>query len=368
MKELLKQTIKGSNEQTVVEYFLSITKNVIKCTEINEKKMVFYIYDHQYQFYKKIETLILEKIFREELILNLTKELKKFPRNKVTLFKKLSKLIFKIGTHIFCMNCIKVLASKVYDKEFSWNLDKCRDTINFRNGNICLKTGKFRKRTNKDYVSKILDYDYQEKHDNEKMKEIAQIYLNIFNDDPECLESAFNFLGYSLTGQTGAQKMLFIVGPSASNGKSTNFKIFEKCFPIYCKKIDSATFNENNQKRHKTFAEIENIKLLYVEEPKKGNQDVDIIKDIVDGNKIGGNEVMYGTIKDIVLMCKIAFCSNNYPTFPPDFGIERRVFLFLLKNKFIEKHNYDSLNDKKGYYIKDNYYYKKLFYTSRQYL
>ena len=94
MKELLKQTIKGSNEQTIVEYFLLITKNVVKCTEINEKKMIFYIYDHQYQFYKKIETLILEKIFREELILKLTKELKKFPRNKVTLFKKLSKLIF----------------------------------------------------------------------------------------------------------------------------------------------------------------------------------------------------------------------------------------------------------------------------------
>ena len=37
MKELLKQTIKGSNEQTVVEYFLLITKNVVKCTEINEK-------------------------------------------------------------------------------------------------------------------------------------------------------------------------------------------------------------------------------------------------------------------------------------------------------------------------------------------
>ena len=58
------------------------------------------------------------------------------------------------------MNCIKVLASKVYDKNFSSDLDKCRDTINFRNGIVCLKTGKFRKRTDKDYVSKILDYDY----------------------------------------------------------------------------------------------------------------------------------------------------------------------------------------------------------------
>ena len=75
MANLLTQAIKTLTEQTVLDYYLSITKNTIKCTDTNEKKPIFYVYDNEFNFYKKNESILIAKLFRDEMLSNLAKEL-----------------------------------------------------------------------------------------------------------------------------------------------------------------------------------------------------------------------------------------------------------------------------------------------------
>jgi phage/plasmid-associated DNA primase len=147
---------------------------------------------------------------------------------------------------------------------------------------------------------------------------------------------------------------LCIVGHTASNGKSTLVKMFSTCFSIYCRKIDSRTFSFDYTKAHKQFADIKQpVRFIYAEELDRKRLDNRLLKDFVDGDKIGGNEVLYGTTEDIELQCKLTVVSNNDPVFDNDEGIRRRGLLEILTNKFIDEADYDKLDNKKGTYVVD---------------
>ena len=63
------------------------------------------------------------------------------------------------------------------------------------------------------------------------------------------------FLGYCITSETREQKYLNVVGPSASNEKSTLIKIMEEALSIYIFKAKKDLFSEVNSKSHKYFSE-----------------------------------------------------------------------------------------------------------------
>ena len=313
MEELLIEAIENRNEYNSAKLFLAVTKKIIKCSNISKGQMIFYVFDEKLKIYKNTPAMIITHLVREELISFLTGKIKEVRDGK--LMTKFGMLVSCLGRNPFCCNLVSILAPMVYDEEFKKRLDSCRDTFNFRNGLVDLRTGKFRERTADDFVSKTLDYDYKKEKNEEKIKEVVEIFSSIFNNDADCLDTGFRFYGYCLTGHTKAEKMLFIVGPSAQNGKTTQLVIFENCFPIYCKKISSKVFNENYEKAHKTFVELGNCRLCFIEELKKTNLDVDCLKDFITGKKLGGVEVMYGTTTDIIPHCKTVITSNFYPTF-----------------------------------------------------
>ena len=184
----------------------------------------------------------------------------------------------KIGSKKTQDNVAQLVAVGILDLEFTEKLDKQKHLFNFRNLVVDLKTGKSRKRTPEDFVSTVLPYDYSESRDLEKMKQVLQIYCNIFNDEVETLELALRFFGYCLTGETREGKALFLLGPSASNGKTTSLEIFRKCFPIYCKEINKRFFNKNYEKRHKTLVELKLSRLVIIVEWSSDNQDPEEIK------------------------------------------------------------------------------------------
>jgi phage/plasmid-associated DNA primase len=156
-----------------------------------------------------------------------------------------------------------------------------------------------------DKVSKFLPFDYDDKCNNQIKNKIKNIISNISNNDDELIEFNLNWLGYCLTGETDMQKFLCIVGHTASNGKSTLIKMFSSSFSSYCKKSDGRTFSSDYTKAHKQFADIKQpIRLIYAEELDRKRLDNRLLKDFVDGDKIGSNEVLYGTTEDINLQCK----------------------------------------------------------------
>jgi putative DNA primase/helicase len=142
--------------------------------------------------------------------------------------------------------------------------------------------------------------------------------------------------GYCLTGETKEQKMMFHLGHSAENGKSTIAKIMATCYSEYTFKIDRKTFLQGYQKAHKQLSGIENKRYVYSEELERQKLDADLLKDIVDGDSIN-NEKLFDTFTNIIITCKLNFMSNYDPVFNTDEGLRRHGLCSIYKNKFLDE-------------------------------
>ena len=80
---------------------------------------------------------------------------------------------------------------------------------------------------------------------------------------------------------------------------------------IYTRKLTNAFLKENNESVHKEIAELKGIRYAYMEEyPKNCNLNVDLYKDLVDGNALT-NKVMYGTTENEIVMIFKQICNDD---------------------------------------------------------
>ncbi len=82
------------------------------------------------------------------------------------------------------------------------------------------------------------------------------------------LHGTLRYFGYSMTGHTQNQSLVIFIGYTASNGKSTLFKMFDLAFDIYTKQLNSNILSITCKNRHKTFTELIGARFKYVDEPK----------------------------------------------------------------------------------------------------
>lgn len=349
--EILLNAIDMPSDLSLAKLYLDITKTKIFCYDTEKYKC--FIFDLKLKVYKDQKIGAVIKPIQEEIenfILN------KYRENRdQRLMKGFLRILTMISSMSRITKIIECIFSLCQNEKITGLMNINRDTINFRNGILNLQTGKFRERTMKDYVSKYLDYDYSEEQNVDNINYIAKLFRQICNDDEELYEFNLAWFGYCMTGYTDIQKMVCTTGYTASNGKSRLLKIFESAMSIYCKKADNALFCTNFSKRFKHLTDMKApIRLVFVEEAADKPLDTPFIKDFVDGSKISGNEVMYGTIEDINLQCKIYMNSNKTPKFPPCRGIKRRILLQYFTNQFfVEKRDYDKNKHLKGMYLSD---------------
>jgi phage/plasmid-associated DNA primase len=260
--------------------------------------------------------------------------------------KQISNAIKSIETTTFIKNVVDQIASLlVMTVEEQEKLNTCENCLNFRNGKLDLKTSEFSERTQDDFVTEYLNYDFQPKPNKAIKKEVSDILKQICNSNEDDYDFIMNFLSYCITSETKEQKYLNVVGPSASNGKSTLIKLMESAFSIYIFKAKKDLFTEGFSKGHKFFAQTKNKRIVYIEEQDKKKQDTDLMKDIIDGNKIN-NEVLFSTTEKINIFFKLLFFSNNLMNFDADSGIKRRLIHFEFKNKFVDKNDYEKEKEK----------------------
>jgi hypothetical protein len=190
----------------------------------------------------------------------------------------------------------------------------------------------------------------------EVKNEVIEVLKKICNSDDSDYDFIMNFLSYCITSETKEQKYLNVVGPSASNGKSTIIKLMEEALSIYIFKAKKDLFSEAYSKGHKYFAQTKNKRIVYIEELDKKKVDADLIKDVVDGNQIN-NEVLFSTTEKIDINFKLMFLSNNLMNFDADSGIKRRLIHFEFRNKFVAQQDLEKerVNHKIGkVYALDN--------------
>jgi P4 family phage/plasmid primase-like protien len=235
------------------------------------------------------------------------------------------------------------------------NLDTQHDYINFRNCKVNLKTGDISKRTPDDFITEYIDFDYNEESDGDIRKKIKKTLKQICNNDKEDLEFVLSFLGYSITSETKEQKFLNLYGPLASNGKSTLIKMMNSVFGIYTTKTDRRTFNDSYTKSHKNFARMKKKRLVYVEEIEKGKVNTELLKDIVDGDKIE-NEILFSTTEEINIDFKLFIISNHMLRFNTDPGIARRLICMEFNSRFAEPDEYEKEKEEfkdRNVFVKD---------------
>jgi len=230
--------------------------------------------------------------------------------------------------------------------------------LHFKNGVYELDKKRFRKRRKTDYITKFLDWNYDENVDEDIYNEVDLFFSKI---QPKAEQKKFSlqWLAYCLTGKTNKTKFKMNIGYKASNGKTTEFTIHESVFNIYSHKIDSKTFNENNSKKHKQIIHLLNnpIRFCYCEELGTDRLDSSFLKDFVDGKNVVC-EVMYGTSIDRAVQCKLNTCSNKDFNLDMDGGVKRRGLVQLYESKFIDQNIEKTLVDdfEKNIFIKDDEY------------
>jgi len=255
--------------------------------------------------------------------------------------------IKNIETTTFIKNIItQVLTILTLSPEKITGLNTLPNYLNFRNGKLNLRNLMFSDRTPDDFITEYLDYDYSPDVNLGIQQKIKTVFKQICNNRDEDYNFILSHLGYCITSETKEQKYLNAYGASASNGKSTIIKIMEAVFNIYVFKADKRLFSESFGKSHKYFSGMKNKRIVYIEELDKKKTDGDLLKDIVDGNKMN-NEVLFGTTEKIDILFKLMFFSNNIMNFDADSGIKRRMIAMEFNSIFAEA---EDLAEKKATY------------------
>lgn len=261
---------------------------------------------------------------------------------KVYSFFHYSKKIEKVGNHDFKENVMKELIK--YYKNDSIKFDNHRDIIAFKNGKLNLRSGEFSKIIPEDYISKTLDYDWnEEKNSSLNMNFVNEdlisycndIYQKIFGDDAEEMK---RFIAYCMTGEINhATNILFNIGIGACNGKSTIAKIISRVLPIYYHMVGKDTFDKNNSKKDKSLVHCgAPVRFVFLDELDTKALDVNQLKLMTE--EMLEVKPLYKEAATLHNHCKLYICSNSSPRFKPDNGLVRRALLVEAKNKFISNY------------------------------
>jgi phage/plasmid-associated DNA primase len=338
-------TVLDSNETDASTYIFGMIKSTIIVSQSD-----FYIYDDiiklwvkhtKSQFVRKISLFVTNEMKKAILTATDPNQLENWKES----LSKYAKIKYIEGICKFIHADLSFI--DLYEK-----LDSDKHVINFKNGIYNLKTSEFRERIREDYVSKCLSYDYTEESNEDISNEIKKIIFNISNDKETIYQFNLAWFGYCLTGETSLQKMLFVIGYIAENGKSTLGQLYKMSLPIYTFDFENKTFVEGNSTSHKQLINVQKpIRFCIVEELSKKSLNTSLLKKYVDGNELTV-DVMYGTSTTIHIQSKLYITSNFDPAFVMDNGIKRRGLMIVLKNKFVEQSELDLHKDDKGYYLK----------------
>ncbi len=208
----------------ITEIFLSI----------NENKIIYadktFIFNKRTTLYEEISRNCLIEVFRFLQSLSGMLCIIKQNNNNIIMGRKIL-IVNHLSQSSLAYGIIDKVKANIHDITknndiFAKNINENSDVANFKNGMVCLKTGQFSKRTHNDHYTRCLNYDYTEIPDIQLLNKINQILLQLCNNDEECCTMIKEWLGYCLTGNIDARKVLFISDDESLDGVRLIIKIF----------------------------------------------------------------------------------------------------------------------------------------------
>jgi len=217
------------------------------------------------------------------------------------------------------------------------DLDKDLFLLNVRNGTINLKTMEFDEAHSKDsYITKIVDVVY----DSEAKCPLWENFLHeIFEGDMELISYIQELVGYSLTGDTSEQILIFLYG-GGQNGKSTFMNVLKSLLGDYAKQTDFSTFTvrKNDSGPRNDLARLKGARLVSTIEIEEGKQLAESLVKQVTGEDTIKARFLYSEDFEFLPNFKIWLVANNKPIIKGgDFAIWRRIRLIPFNVKIPEE-------------------------------
>jgi len=221
------------------------------------------------------------------------------------------------------------------------DFDKDRNRINCLNGIIDLTSSQLLGRTPKDYVSKIINVDYDPYA---KAPHFKTFIGQIFGHDKELIDWVQRALGYSLTGSTSEQVLFAALGTGA-NGKSTLIEVVSKIMNDYSTTASFNTFlsgKASDVRSMEAVGKLKGMRLALASEADSTRKfREDLIKQLT-GDAVLQGAKLHGESFSFQPQFKLWFLVNQLP-FVGDgsFGFWRRIKVIPFNQRFAD-HERDS--------------------------
>ena len=252
-----------------------------------------------------------------------------------------------------CLNNISqyLRGSSFISEDFFERLNRIPHLIPIKGGYAMdLHTGKKRRRTQADYFSFELKFDYTP-GDFGPFPAWFRSLFDFYKDVDECVQFLQMYLGYCISGETREQCFTVFRGNKGKNGKGVILNLMEHIMGDFIYKMNKGLVvqSEKCSNRGASLAKLVSSRLAYIDETTKEDRfRDDFVKDISGEGKITYRP-LYQSEQTIATMCKLLCLTNYAPKFDgTDQAIVRRIMIIPFEKYFRTKHE-------SGFNAKDKY-------------
>ena len=354
VEDALKACFFRTSDERVAKLYKSITKTQI--IQTSDQGNLLWWYNNEKSIW---ERLSIKKLNRE-----MASELSDFVGDRMKTsnpdeMQKLDKILQRIETHRSFTEIVAQYATSIPEDEsdFVNRLDRNPDTVNFKNGEVDLRTGKMKARTAESMISATLSYDYQpiNKDIRQRMNKIREILKQICNNDDKEVVRMLSWLATKLSGRQ-IKKFLCMIGYKSNNGKTTIKDFMQKAFGLYVVVVSQDLFGNADSASSKNILQMANARGAFLEEGNNKEMSEAKLKLMV-GGKDATIPVLYEKKSKTVQLCaKITILSNSDINLGNwDQGIKNRGQKLELKSEFVEQTEYEKMKKEKCVFLQKKY-------------
>ena len=159
--------------------------------------------------------------------------------------------------------------------------------LNFNNGTLNLKTGELRPHDKSQFITRLVDHDYNEKA---KCPTWDQTLRLAFNDDQDLINYFQRAVGYSISGDTSEQCFFICWGAEGNNGKSTMLEALQRILGVdYAIMSDAKVVSSKEKDNHvlSSLALLNKVRMVSVNEfGENAVLDEELIKQLTGGDTV----------------------------------------------------------------------------------
>ena len=216
--------------------------------------------------------------------------------------------------------------------------------LNVKNGLLDLESGKFKKHSQEEMITKIANVDYNPEADCPLWKQFVREIMDYKTELIEFLQTA---VGWAITGDISEQTMFILFG-SGANGKTTFLNTIMYLLGDYATATPTETFmKKNSDQATNDIARLRGTRFVTTTEAEQGRRLSEPLIKKITGNDQMTARFLYGEFFNFVPTFKIFMATNHKPVIKgTDYGIWRRIKLIPFTTRIPEEKQDKALEQK----------------------